>query len=127
MLITHALWASQLASDKSILGRQLKFNGNLYTVVGVMPQSFRFPVNEPRNSFWTTLAVDNNPSEPGSNIANRGSHFLSVFGRMKPGVTVDQVDQDVKAIAANLTKQYPGHQHGARLGSRTNRDRQPDR
>ena len=67
VLISHALWASQFASDKSILGRQLKFNGNLYTVVGVMPPSFRFPVNEAKNSLWTTLAVDDDPSDPESN------------------------------------------------------------
>jgi predicted permease len=107
MLISHALWASQFASDQSILGRQLKFNGNLYTVVGVMPPSFRFPVNEAKNSFWTALGVDDNPSDPESNTSMRGSHFLSVFGRMKPGVTVEQADQDLKAIATNLAKEYP--------------------
>jgi predicted permease len=107
VLISHALWASQFASDKSILGRQLKFNGNLYTVVGVMPLSFRFPVNEAKNSFWTTLAVDDDPSDPESNTSMRGSHFLGVFGRVKPGVTVEQADQDLKAIATNLAKEYP--------------------
>jgi putative ABC transport system permease protein len=107
VLISHALWTTQFGSDQSILGRQLRLDGNLYTVVGVMPQSFRFPVNEPRNGFWTTLAVDNDPSDPESNASNRGGHFLSVFGRMKPGITVEQVDQDLKAIASNLAKQYP--------------------
>ena len=107
VLISHALWASQFGSDKSILGRQLKFNGNLYTVIGVMPQSFRFPVNQPKNSFWTTLAVDDDPNDPQPNTVSRGSHFLSVFGRMKPSVTVEQVDQDLKTIATNLAKEYP--------------------
>jgi putative ABC transport system permease protein len=107
VLISHALWASRFASDNSILGRQLKLNGNLYSVIGVMSQEFRFPVNAPRNDFWTTLAVDDDPSDPEPNTVSRGSHFLNVIGRMKPGVTVEQVDQDLKTIAANLAKEYP--------------------
>ena len=107
VLISHALWASRFASDRSILGRQLKLNGNLYSVIGVMPSTFRFPVNEPRNDFWTTLAVDDDPNDPRPNTAERGAHFLSVFGRMKPGVVVEQVDQDVRAIAVTLAKEYP--------------------
>jgi predicted permease len=107
VLISHALWTSRFASDKSILGRQLKLNGNLYSVIGVMPPSFRFPVNAPGNDFWTTLAVDDDPTDPEPNTVSRGSHFLNVFGRMKPGITVEQVDQDLKTIAANLAKEYP--------------------
>ena len=107
VLISHALWASQFGSERSILGRQLKFNGNLYTVIGVMQASFRFPVNAPQNDFWTTLAVDDDPNDPTPNTQSRGSHFLNVFGRMKPGVTVAQVEQDLKGIAASLAKQYP--------------------
>jgi putative ABC transport system permease protein len=107
VLISHALWMSRFASDKFILGRQLKLSGNLYSVIGVMPPSFRFPANAPRNDFWTTLAVDDDPTDPEPNTVSRGSHFLNVFGRMKPGVTVEQVDQDLKTIAANLAEEYP--------------------
>ena len=107
VIISHALWVSQFASDKSIVGRGIKLSGDLYTIIGVMPASFRFPVTQPQNEFWTTLAVDNDPKDPNPQTSNRGSHFLSAFGRMKPGVTVAQVDQDIKAIAANLAKQYP--------------------
>ena len=120
VLISHALWATQFASDKNILGRQLKFNGRLFTVVGVMPPSFRFPLDQHQTDFWTTIAVDDDPTDPHSNMKNRGGHFLSAIGRMKPGVTVAQVDQDVKAIAANLTKQYPDtntHHDSARAQS----------
>ena len=107
ILISHALWASQFGADPAIVGRGVRLSGDLYTVIGVMPPSFRFPVNKPRNSIWTTLAVDDDPSDPEPNISNRGSHFLNAFGRLKPGVTVAQADQDLRAIAANLAKQYP--------------------
>jgi predicted permease len=107
VLISHALWASQFAADPAIVGRGVRLSGDLYTVVGVMPASFRFPVNAPRNSVWTTLAVDDDPSDPHPNTGNRGSHFLRAFGRLKPGATVQQADQELRAIAANLAKQYP--------------------
>jgi len=107
ILISHALWASQFGSDKSIVGRAVRLSGELYTVVGVMPSWFRFPITRPTNSLWTTLAVDDDPTDPHSNVRNRGSHFLDVFGRLKPGSSLAQANQDLKAIAANLLKQFP--------------------
>jgi putative ABC transport system permease protein len=107
VLISHALWTSEFEADPAIVGRGVRLSGDLYTVIGVMPPSFRFPVNKPRNSAWTTLAVDDDPSDPHSNTSNRGSHFLSVFGRLKPSATGTQADQDLRTIAANLAKQYP--------------------
>ena len=107
VLISHALWASQFASNKAIVGQAIHLSGELYTVIGVMPPTFRFPVNQPKVAIWTTLAVDDDPRDPKPNTKNRGSHFLNAFGRLKPGVTVAQADQDIHAIAVNLAKQYP--------------------
>jgi len=107
ILISHSLWTSQFAADKSILGRAVHLSGELYTVIGVMPPSFRFPITRPTNNLWTTLAVDDDPNDPHSNLKNRGAHFLNVFGRLKAGSGVLQADQDLKVIAANLAKQYP--------------------
>lgn len=107
ILISHALWESQFGGDKSILGRSVNLSGDLYTIIGVMPPSFRFPVTAPQNGIWTTLALDDDPSDPHPATTNRGSHFLSVIGRLKPGVTVAQASQDLNTIANNLAKQYP--------------------
>ena len=107
VLISHDLWASQFASDRSIIGRAIHLSGQLYTVIGVVPRSFRFPMNRPTTAIWTTIATDDDPKDPHSNLRNRGSHFLSVFGRLKPGVTISQADQDLRGIAVQLSKQYP--------------------
>jgi putative ABC transport system permease protein len=56
-LISHSLWTSQFASDPAIVGRGVRLSGDLYTVIGVMPPSFRFPVNKARNSVWTTTTI----------------------------------------------------------------------
>ena len=106
-LISHALWQSQFGGDKSILGRTVNLSGDLYTVIGVMPASFRFPVTEPQVGIWTTSAVDDDPNDPHPAIANRGSHFLRVIGRLKSSVSIAEGSQDLKTIANNLARQYP--------------------
>jgi predicted permease len=104
-LISHALWVSQFARDPSILGRSIPLNDQLFTVIGVMPAGFRFPVTSSENSLWTTLAVDKEPGN--SSTTNRGMHFLHAIGRLKPGVTVAQANQDFSTIASALARQYP--------------------
>jgi putative ABC transport system permease protein len=107
VLISHALWVEQFAADKSIVGRTIKLSGALYTVIGVMPPSFRFPMTAPQTGVWTTIALDDDPTDPKPITKVRGAHFLNTIGRMKQGVTVAQVAQDLKHIAGNLAKQYP--------------------
>lgn len=106
-LISHALWVSQFGADQAIVGRAVHLSGELYTIVGVMPKSFRFPINRPTNGIWTTVAVDDEPKDPNPIARNRGAHFLDVFGRMKPGVRVSEVERDLNTIALNLAKAYP--------------------
>ncbi len=106
VLISHALWESQFGGDQSVLGRSINLSGNLYTIIGVMPPTFRFPVTAPQDGIWTTLASDKDPGN-GTPATNRGMHFLSSIGRMKPGSTLAQVNQDLQTIAKNLAREYP--------------------
>ena len=106
VLLSNALWASQFGSDRAIVGRTIHLNGEVYTIAGVMPATFRFPVDASQNSFWTTLAVDNDGT-PKPETANRGNHELSVIGRLKPGVTIAQANADMNAVVSRLAKQYP--------------------
>ena len=107
VLISHALWTSQFGADKSIIGRAIHLSGDPYTVIGVMPPKFRFPIGRSTNDIWTTLAVDDDLTDPHSNMRNRGAHFLNVFGRLRPGRSVVEADQDLRGIALNLAKAYP--------------------
>jgi predicted permease len=106
VMISHGLWVSQFGSDPRMVGRTIHLSGEVYTIVGVMPATFRFPVDAPQNTFWTTLAVDNDGT-PKANTANRGDHELAVIGRLKPGVTSAQADAEMKAIAGRLAQKYP--------------------
>jgi predicted permease len=107
VLISHVLWTSHFGADKSIVGKAVHLSGDLYTVIGVMPPTFRFTVSRPQVGIWTTLAADDDPKSPKPLTSNRGAHFLNAFGRLKSGVTVAQADQDLRTIAANLAKEYP--------------------
>ncbi len=104
-LISHALWESQFGADKGVAGRTIQLSGETFTVIGVMPGSFRFPVTAPKTGVWTTIAVDDSPTD--HTMTNRGMHMMNAMGRLRPGVTVAQADGDMKAIAARLAKQYP--------------------
>jgi predicted permease len=106
VLISHALWTSQFGSDPTIVGRTVRLSGEPFTVSGVMPAAFRFPINAPQNSFWTTIARDNDGTDK-AQTTNRGDHEMSVIGLLKPGVTIAQANADMSAIAARLAKQYP--------------------
>jgi len=107
VLISHSLWTSQFGADRSIIGRTVHLSGDLYTVVGVMPPSFRFPVTRPTNTVWVTLAADDDPKNQNPLTKNRGAHLLNVFGRLKPKATLAEASQDLNAIAVNLAKAYP--------------------
>jgi predicted permease len=104
-LISNALWKSQFGGDKSVVGHTIHLSGETFTVIGAMPANFRFPITAPKTDMWTTIAVDDPPT--GSPMGNRGMHWLNAIGRLKPDVTVAQADQDMKAVAAHLAKQFP--------------------
>ena len=107
VLISHALWTSQFGADKSIIGRTVHLSGDLYTIIGVMPPTFRFPVGRLTNALWVTLAADDDPKSNNPMTKNRGAHLLNVFGRLKPHATLAEAGQDLNAIAVNLAKTYP--------------------
>ncbi len=107
ILISHALWTSQFGAKKDIVGQTVKLSGALYTIVGVMPRSFQFPIARSTNGIWTTLAVDDDPVNRNAAVKNRGAHFLNVMGRLKAGSSLSEASQDLNTIATNLAKEYP--------------------
>src|SRR5258705_5545844 len=86
-------------------------------VVGVMPQACEFPIQNEPVELWTTIAGDASGSEPVT--GQRGAHFLNLIGRLKQGVSQEQAQAEVTAIASRLEQQYPdtNARKGARLES----------
>jgi putative ABC transport system permease protein len=98
-IISYVLWQNRYGGAADILNRKLVLNDESYTVVGVMPQGFQFGDSYIR--LWVPIAFS--PKE----LANRGDHYLNVIGRMKPGVTIQQANADIKAIQQRIAEKYP--------------------
>jgi putative ABC transport system permease protein len=102
VVLSHHAWKTWCNGDPNIVGKQIGISWRPYTVLGVMPRGFLYPVQGERADYIIPL----HPLVP-DEIKRRGSHFLSLVGRMKRGVTVPQCNAEINAIAARLAQQYP--------------------
>ena len=100
VVLGHELWIKQFNRDEQILGKVIPLSGKMYTVIGVMPASFESP--RVSSEAWTPVHVSNPVA------ANfRGVHFLRTYGRLAPGVTLEQAKAEMAVIDQNLAAQYP--------------------
>jgi putative ABC transport system permease protein len=105
-VLSNALWLSTFGGDKSIVGRNITLDNSSYTVIGIAPPGFVFPMFGAAPAVWTSLADDrNDPKEPLT--SQRGAEMLLLVARLKPGVSIAQATADVSLIARNLSEQYP--------------------
>jgi len=105
VVLSQELFQKRFNSDQSVLNTSVTLDGTNYTVIGVMPRAFQFPIQNEPVELWTTVAGDASGKEPITN--QRGAHFLRVIARLKPGVNQDQAQAEVNTIAARLEQQYP--------------------
>jgi predicted permease len=92
-LISHGLWQRAFGGTSDIIGKQILVNSQTTTVIGVMPERFAFPPGS-NDQVDVLLPFQFDPANPG----NRGGHFLSVIGRLKPGVTVEQAQSELSSL-----------------------------
>jgi putative ABC transport system permease protein len=98
VVLGHGLWQRRFGGDPGIVGQSIRFNGQAHTVLGVMPPGFQFP---PGRELWaprTDNAIDRQI---------RGTGYMPVVARLKPGMTLAQAQHDMDAIAARLVRDYP--------------------
>lgn len=103
-ILSQALWQRKFNEDPNIVGKKILLGGESYEVVGVMSPRFRYPSR--LTELWVPLDV------PPQLQANRGNHWLISFGRLRPGVTLDQAREQMVAIAKRLEDQYKDNQAG---------------
>jgi len=100
IVLGHSLWQREFGADSGTVGRTLVLNGDPYQVIGVMPDDFGFP------PFWASEAEFWVPRDFGPDPSRR-AQFVRVFGRMRPGVDVSQVQSDFTVMNDRLTAAYP--------------------
>ena len=105
VVLSHDLWQRRFAGDPKILGQSITLNGDSYTVIGVMPEDFRFFT---KTDVWTPLAfTPTDENDPGG--------YLEVIGRRKPGISFAQAGTEVETISHELNKNR-NSQVSTRLG-----------
>jgi len=108
VVLSDRLWRQRFGGDPGIIGRAITLDNSGYTVVGVMPPSFQFPLQREPEELWISMSSQQESTDNSPTMAQRrGAHFLLCIARLKPGVTVTQAQAAMDVITGSLTKQYP--------------------
>jgi len=99
VVLSHRFWTRQFGADRGILGRQITIDARPYTVIGVMPASFDFTADA--EALWAPIAFT--PARR----ALHDEHYLAVYARLRPGVSLDQAAAQLHTIAEDLRKRFP--------------------
>ena len=105
VVLSQDFFQRRFNSNPGLLNQQITLDGKNYTVIGVMPRSFQFPIQNEPVDLWTTIAVDATGETPMT--GQRGAHFLNLIARLKTGVTQEQAQSEISTIASRLEQQYP--------------------
>jgi putative ABC transport system permease protein len=108
VMLSAGFWRSHFGSDPSVLGRTLSLSGESYTVVGILPASFAFPLG--RADVVAPFLRD-----AGREATARGAHTLRAYVRLKPSSTIAAAQEELNGIAASLEREYPETNNGVRF------------
>jgi predicted permease len=104
VLLSEGLWRQAFNADQQIAGKTIRVNGHPRTVVGVMPAGFRFPETmgqDLHKGLWLPIQATTEMQK------DRGSHFFSIIAALKPGVTLQQGQAELQAIAQHIRQIDP--------------------
>ena len=104
IVISYGLWQRRFGGDPGIIGREVNLGGKT-TIVGVLPAGFQFPINDEAQDFWEPLFAAEFLTKAARE--ERANRFLTLIGRLKPGVTVEQAKADLDLISRQVEQQSP--------------------
>jgi predicted permease len=97
VLLGHGVWQNRYGGDPAVIGRTVRVNGKPATIIGVMPEGFKFPSNE---DFWMPLVPD-------AELEKRNHRGLQLFALLQPGITVAEANADLNVIAGRIAAEFP--------------------
>jgi macrolide transport system ATP-binding/permease protein len=107
VVIGYGLWERRFGADPNVLGRTITLNEHDFTIIGVAPKDFASPFAGLALDVWTPVMMKDYVARPHFSLADRGSRWLMVMGRLKPGATVAQAQANIAGIASHLEQEYP--------------------
>ena len=100
VVLSYEVWQQDFGGKRSAIGKVVHLDGTPYSIVGVMPAGFRYPIGVP-NLVYTPLHLSTDQ------ITSRYTHWLDMIGRLKPGVTLAQARADMAHVTGELSRQHP--------------------
>ena len=113
-VISYAMWRSRFSGDPKILGRKIELNRKTYEIIGVMPRGFEFPLipgQMDQSRLWVPLSPT--PDE----MKEAAGWCCGMVGRLEPGVTPAQAQQDAGRVAQQITRDFPAFMSSQRIGA----------
>jgi predicted permease len=107
VVLGNSFWQRRMASDPNIVGKKVQLNNRAYEVIGVSPEYFHGSKFALSMDFWVPISMAEELRRNPGVLAERGSHWMNVIGRLKPGVSMDQASAEMSAIATRLNQTYP--------------------
>ena len=103
-ILSHEIWKRDFNGDPNIVGQSVRINGKAATIIGVMPPNFKFPFSE---ELWVSLYNEFPPVPRGQLVIGANNAAPAVMGRLKPGVSIDQVNAEFVGLARRLAQDNP--------------------
>jgi len=113
LVLSHGLWQRRFGSDRNIVGKTVRLNNRQYEVIGVAPEYFTGTKWALVMDFWTPISMAEDLRRSPQLLQDRGSHWMNVIGRLKPGFTLDQASAELSGIANRLNQAYPNDRSSA--------------
>ena len=107
VVLSHSFWQRRLGSDPNIVGKTVQLNNRPYQVIGVAPEYFVGTKFALALDFWTPMSMAEDLRRNPDILSERGSHWMAIIGRLRPGVSMAQASAEFSAIAQRLNQAYP--------------------
>jgi predicted permease len=114
-VISYQLWQGRFKGDPTIIGKTQRLNGVEHTIVGVAPEGFLGTFVGWGMQFWVPASMEETFEAGGYKLEDRGARWIEAYVRLKPGVTLEQAQQEISAVAARLEGDFPATNRGRGL------------
>jgi macrolide transport system ATP-binding/permease protein len=111
-VISYQLWKGRFKGDPQIIGKTQRLNNVVHTIVGVMPEGFYGTFVGWAMQFWVPASMEEIFEAGGYKLEDRGARWIESYVRLKPGVSREQAQQEIAAVAKHLETDYPDTNRG---------------